>query len=290
MIVLSHFQAQELLDARKSARDTILISTDLGLTRTEARIEAPGVKFPSGERLTWEETEEIAANQNNCFLLAADGLRKVIEYSELTDRAYSLYPTAGAPTMLISGIPMHRIKDTTPDRDTREKLRAMQPLYGWVLDTATGLGYTAIAAAKTAQRVTTIELDPAVIRLARLNPWSRGLFTDPKIEPIIGDSSELVCAFPDGCFSAILHDPPMRSLAGELYGREFYAELSRVLRAGGRLFHYIGDPDSRYGASTGRGVAERLKSAGFIQVERRPQAFGVVAYKVEKGTDTRVPR
>lgn len=71
---------------------------------------------------------------------------------------YSLMPTEGAPTMLISGIPMHRIKNTDPWRDTEEKIRAAGPIGVSVLDTATGLGYTASATAKMADCVTTIEL------------------------------------------------------------------------------------------------------------------------------------
>ena len=55
---------------------------------------------------------------------------------------------------------MHRIKGTDPIRDTKEKLKALGPVSGRVLDTATGLGYTAIEAAKTADHVLTLELDP----------------------------------------------------------------------------------------------------------------------------------
>jgi predicted methyltransferase len=69
------------------------------------------------------------------------------------------------------------------------------------------------------------------------------------------------------------------ALAGELYGLGFYQELYRVLKRGGRLFHYIGDPESHSGAKVTRGVMDRLQRAGFGRVERRPAAFGVVAFK-----------
>jgi len=278
-IVMSHIQTQPLLKHQGTARGSVEISPDLGLTTVEVVVEAEGVVFPSGELLRWEAIKEINAAENNCFVLEDGEIQKAIVFSELTNRVYSLMPTEKAPTMLVSGIPMHRIKGTTPDRDTVEKVRAVSPVKGRVLDTATGLGYTAMEAAKGAEEVVTIELDPAVLEVAQVNPWSRGLFNNPVIRQRIGDSSEVIKGFEDGAFSRIIHDPPVISLAGELYGRAFYAELYRVLRRGGRLFHYIGDPESRSGASVTRGVVERLKAIGFKRVERRAGAFGVVAFK-----------
>jgi predicted methyltransferase len=95
----------------------------------------------------------------------------------------------------------------------------------------------------------------------------------------IGDSNDVVPEFEDGAFDGIIHDPPMFSLAGHLYGADFYAELHRVLAKRGRLFHYIGDPNSRSGANVTRGVIRRLNEVGFRKVQRRPRAFGVVAVK-----------
>jgi len=131
---------------------------------------------------------------------------------------------------------------------------------------APALGYTAIEAARTAEHVITIELDPTAQEMARYNPWSRSLFDNPKIIQIIGDAFEVVPSFEDGVFSCILHDPPMLSLAGELYSGEFYRDCWRVLQRGGKLFHYIGDPDSKSGARTTRGVVRRLQEAGFTRV------------------------
>jgi predicted methyltransferase len=88
---------------------------------------------------------------------------------------------------------------------------------------------------------------------------------------------ELIEDFAAAAFDAILHDPPMFSLAGELYSLAFYRQLHRVLRRGGRLFHYIGNPESRSGATITRGVMKRLGEAGFQRVQTRPQAFGVTA-------------
>ena len=71
----------------------------------------------------------------------------------------------------------------------------------------------------------------------------------------------------------------MFSLAGELYSGEFYAECQRVLGRSGKLFHYIGDPGSKSGARTTKGVVRRLQEAKFARVVAKPQAFGVAAYK-----------
>lgn len=60
-------------------------------------------------------------------------------------------PTGGAPTLLVAGFPMHRIKGIDPHEDTLIKFQTIAPLVGRVLDTATGLGYTAIEVVKTAE-------------------------------------------------------------------------------------------------------------------------------------------
>ncbi|MBA2678130.1 MAG: spermine synthase, partial [Ktedonobacteraceae bacterium] len=75
------------------------------------------------------------------------------------------------------------------------------------------------------------------------------------------------------------HVPPVFNQAGELYSGVFYRELYRVLKRGGRLFHYIGDLNSKSSGTVTRGALKRLQEAGFKKVVRRPEAFGVVAYK-----------
>jgi len=278
-IVLSHIQTQPLLQAQEVGQHNIEVSPDLGLTTVEVTIEPAGVRFPNGESLRWDAIEEISASENNCFVIEDGEPRKIQLFSEFTNLLYSLMPTRAAPTMLISGIPMHRIKGTDPYHDTLEKIKTIKPVVGHVLDTATGLGYTAIEAAKTADHVVTIELDPTALKIARLNPWSRALFDNPKITQRIGDSYEVIEEFDNQKFARIIHDPPAFSLAGHLYASEFYAELHRVLRRGGRIFHYVGNPESKSGGNITRGVIRRLQEAGFSHIARRPRAFGVVAFK-----------
>jgi predicted methyltransferase len=255
------------------------LSLDLNLSESEIKLESDGVVFPTGERLDWQSVEEIRANETGCYLIEQGAARVIKGYSEFSGRVYGLMGTGSAPTMLISGIPMHRIKDTNPYQDTRNKIKAIAPVKGEVLDTTTGLGYTAIEAAKTARHVTTIEIDPVAQDIARQNPWSLPLFTSPNITQIIGDAFDEIESFAPETFSLIIHDPPMFSLAGDLYSLAFYRQAFRVLKHNGRIFHYIGDPESKTGARVTSGVIRRLQEAGFRRVVRAPRAFGVVAYK-----------
>lgn len=278
-LILSHFQTSLLLQARADGLPAVEVSPDLGLTRVRATLTAEGVSFPGGDLAPWPAVEEIDQAKNNCFTLSEGEPSKVMVFSDTTNRLVSLFPTTGAPTMLIGGIPMHRIKDTDPHRDTLEKLKSIKPLVGQVLDTHTGLGYTAIEAARTADHVLTVEIDPTVLQVARQNPWSQALFDNPRIGQRLGDCFDVVQELPDSSFDRIIHDPPAFALAGHVYGRDFYAELCRVLRRKGRLFHYIGNPDSPSGRSVTQGVVRRLKEAGFQRVAPQPRAFGVTASK-----------
>ena len=278
-VVLSYVQTRRISDARQKGQSFLEISPDLGLTTVIAQVTPAGVLFPGGEQLSWQSIEKINKSPVNCFLVENGEIRPIQVFSEQTNRMCSLMPTEKAPSMLIAGFVMHRIKDIDPMQDTLRKIAAISPIVGRVLDTATGLGYTAIEAAKTADEVVTIELDPGVQEIARLNPWSQALFHNPKIHQLISDAYEVVQTLEDGSFSRIIHDPPTFSLAGELYSGAFYQQLFRILKRGGRLYHYIGDPNSKASSGITKGALKRLQEAGFTRVVRKPEAYGVVAYK-----------
>lgn len=279
MIVLSHYQARSLLSARQQNHMTANASPDLGRSMVFVELSAAGATFPTGETITWVDLQRIADHEQQCFQIAADTVAPIMIFSEATNWLRSLYPTPGAPTTIVAGFPMHRIQGIDPWHDTELKLATIAPIIGQVLDTATGLGCTAIAAARTAEHVITVERDPAALAIARLNPWSRELFDQAHITLQSGDVAEIIRAYADGQFMRIIHDPPTLKLAGDLYGLAFYRELYRVLSARGRLFHYIGDITAGSGQRTAAGVIRRLGAAGFRQVIRRPEAFGVVGVK-----------
>lgn len=278
-VILSYIQTRPWLEARKRGQVTVETSLDLGMSSASVTLNAEGVSLPDGVHLNWPGVEKISQSEVNCYTVEAQGIQTIQIFSEETNRVCSLMPTRGAPSMLIAGFVMHRIKDVDPWQDTQRKIAAIAPIGGPVLDTATGLGYTTILAARSAEHVTTIELDPGAQAMARLNPWSQELFTNPKITQVMGDACEVVPTFADESFGRIIHDPPTFSLAGELYSGAFYRELYRILKRGGRLFHYIGDPNSKASGGVTRGALKRLQESGFARVVRRPEAYGVVAYK-----------
>jgi predicted methyltransferase len=279
LIVLSAGQVEQLIKLKGSVDIDFDISIDLGLTSTKVRIASNGVYITNTQFISWEDIQIISESNQNCFLLERNAIRKIQEFSVYTNRHYSLMPTGGAPTMLLSGIPMHRIKGIDPYEDTLNKLRAIKPVIGTVLDTTTGLGYTSIEAAKTSDKVITIELDPVVLKIAKLNPWSQALFNNSKIIQIIGDCSEKIVDFEDRLFTRVIHDPPTLSLAGELYSGEFYRQLYRILKNNGLLFHYIGDLNSKSGHRVAKGASRRLKDAGFRNIKNDYNAYGLIAIK-----------
>jgi predicted methyltransferase len=278
-VILSYIQAEALLTAKRQGKAILEVSPDLGITIVTVKLLDEDVEFSQGERVRWSDVERIKKATTNCFIVKESGIQMLQTFSEYTNRVCSLLPTKRTPSMLIAGFTMHRIVDIDPMQDTLKKIATIAPIVGSVLDTATGLGYTAIEAAKTAEQVITIELDPGAQEIARLNPWSRDLFNNPKIRQVMGDAFEVVATFDDNSFERIIHDPPVFSLAGELYSGIFYRQLYRVLKRGGRLFHYIGNLESKSSGMVTKGALKRLQEAGFTRVVRKPEAFGVVAYK-----------
>jgi predicted methyltransferase len=278
-IVLSHRQAAPILRAHRDGHGVATTSLDVGLSEVEVVIEPDGVVVADEVRLAWRILEKIAADRNACFLVEDDEVSRIQVFSQRTNLFYSLLPTESAPTLMVSGIAMHRIKGTNPWLDSQSKIQAIGGVSGQVLDTCTGLGYTAILAARNASSVVTVELDPVVLELARLNPWSGELFNNPKIRQVVGDVVEEIEDFADDSFSCVIHDPPTIGLAGDLYSGAFYRDLHRVLRPKGKLFHYTGDPSSKLGRNTARGVAQRLREVGFTRVKPRDEAFGLVGFK-----------
>lgn len=277
--VLSRFQAAELLQAQGAGQALAMTSLDLGLSRREVVLDADGVHAEGRLLLAWPQLHAIAASDNGCFRVSDNGCEEIRAFSESSQRPCRLFPTAEAPGLMIAGFTMHRFKGITPRRAALEMVRAAAPVRGRVLDTATGLGYTAIAAAASAVEVVTIEFDPGAVEMARANPWSQALFHNPAIRCLLGDSSEEIGKFPDNHFSVIIHDPPSMSLAGDLYAGTFYQQAWRVLANNGRMFHYLGDPGSSLGGRVTQGVMQRLRAAGFRRIVPKPIAYGVLACK-----------
>jgi predicted methyltransferase len=245
------------------------------LSESEVEFLDAGVVLPDGAIVSMEDLEEVSGRGKAAFFVEAG----LVFQAAVSDGGFlKLLPTAGAPTLEIDGVRMHRTVGTPPEVAARVKLDALGVDGGRVLDTCTGLGYTALEALRRGGvLVVSVERRAGVLRLAGLNPWSAGLFTDGRVSLVLGDSGGMVGGFPGGVFDYVVHDPPRFSHAGHLYAGAFYTLLFRVLRPGGRLFHYTGEPGSRRRrVDLRKGVMERLRGAGFVGVRWVGEALGVV--------------
>jgi len=267
--------AHSLLAAMAEGAEEVTCSLDLGLSRQKVGLTPDGAALASGVEIDAPALREVAGGRRGVFVFEDGRLAPVRIAAEYF---YKLIPTDEAPTIEISGIQMHRTTGTAPFGNAEASARTVVREGTDVLDTCGGLGYTAIAAARLgAARVVSVEADPNVWAIARQNPWSAEYFTSRVISLAEGDCSDFVRAQEEGSFDRVIHDPPRFSRAGELYGAEFYGQLARVLRRGGRLFHYTGEPYSRgRGRSFVAGVMKRLQAAGF-SVRRAAPLQGVLA-------------
>ncbi len=210
---------------------------------------------------------------------------KIQYFSEKTRNFYQLLPTKTIPVLRINGVPMHRFATVDPLTDTRSKIAALKP-FGRVLDTCLGLGYTAISSAqrREVREVIVMEKDPEIIHLCSLNEASAELFTSPKIKILEGPAEELITKQGHSTFDCILHDPPTFTIAPPLYGRAFYHELYRVLRKGGRIWHYAPEPgkakSSNEGAKLTQKIMYGLKDTGFRSIKQDKASCGIIAYKL----------
>jgi predicted methyltransferase len=193
--------------------------------------------------------------------------------ARFTTSLIKLVPTQwGPPTFEIDGIKMLPTAHVSPMADAQRKVRLVEPAGKRILDTCGGLGYfAACACSAEASQVLSFEVNPDVIWLRSLNPWSPDHRwverADESLTLVCADVCERLQALASQSFDAVLHDPPRFGIAGELYSQEFYHQLARVMRRRGRLFHYTGSPNKlSSGRDVPREVAARLKRAG-LRVE-----------------------
>lgn len=198
-----------------------------------------------------------------------------------------LVPTGwGPPTFEIDGVKMLPTAEVSPWDDAARKVALITPRGKRILDTCGGLGYFAAWCLHGgASQVVSFEKNPDVLWLRSLNPWSPdspGSTIDRQhLELSEGDVGEHIGGLASASFDAVLHDPPRFAIAGELYSQAFYAELARVLKPRGRLFHYTGSPNQRSrGRNLAAEVTARLRLAGFTA---EPRGDGVFAVRAGRG-------
>jgi uncharacterized protein len=247
---------QQLCAARQRGESVVSCTLDLGRSMSQVVIGADSWSWHGREYPYLQRCRErtIYHWQDHDFEPVARFGRSLLK----------LVPTEwGPPTFEIDGVKMLPTKTVSPYEDARHKVGLIAPRGKRVLDTCAGLGYFAAwCIADGADHVLSFELDPDVLWLRGINPWSPP--PAPPLELRQADVAAAVRELATASFDAILHDPPRFGLAGELYSQAFYDELARVLQPGGRLFHYTGAPNRlTSGRDVPREVAQRLRNAGF---------------------------
>lgn len=274
--VLTSYIAKSILKIASGGE--ISVTLDMGLSKERVVVEKEYVAI-RGSRVQLQELEKVFDDDKAVYVVIDGSLRKLAWYSDGNYYKLRCVSPNEAPTIEINGIHMHRVSGITPWRDSEAKVRLLSIRNGdKVLDVCTGLGYTAIWALKMgAGMVLTIEKDPNVLEMACYNPWSKWL-EDQRVSIVLGDACEVVKKLDDCYFDRVIHDPPRLALAGELYGLNFYRELYRVLKPGGILVHYTGQPGYRRGKDVMGGVKSRLEKAGFI-ARKSLEIQAVLAFK-----------
>ena len=253
--------AETLLAARDAAASEWIGSLDLGRSQGSAPLQADawhwkGQRYPYPHKL----------KDRTIYYWDGDEFAPISRFS---GSLIKLVPTEwGAPTFEIDGIKMLPTAKESPFEDARRKVALVEPRGKVLLDTCGGLGYFAACCLEAdVASIHSFEKNPDVLWLRTLNPWS----PDPD-EPAHGgrlqltqaDVSQVIAQVADASVDALLHDPPRFGIAGELYSQVFYDHLARVLRRGGRLFHYTGSPNKLTSdRDVPREVAKRLEKAGF---------------------------
>ena len=257
--LLTRSTAETLLTARDAGKTEWTGSLDLARSNSAVTLHADswkhgGQSYPYPHKLKdrtiyyWDGEEFSAVSRFSGSLI-------------------KLVPTEwGAPTFEIDGIKMLPTSKASPFEDARRKVALVEPRGKVVLDTCGGLGYFAACCLEAGvARIQSFEKNADVLWLRQINPWSPDP-DDTGGRLLLGhaDVSQAIAEIADASVDALLHDPPRFGIAGELYSQAFYDQLARVLRRGGRLFHYTGSPNKLTSdRDVPREVAKRLERAGF---------------------------
>jgi len=231
-------------------------SLDLNRSITTVTVDSTGWNWTGRRFLYFDSCKD------RTIYYWSDGLFQPI--ARFTTSLIKLVPTDwGPPTFEIDGIKMLPTAHVSPYEDAMRKVDLIQPKGKIILDTCGGLGYFAAwCLRREAAQILSFEKNPDVVWLRSLNPWSPA--PENRLTLKQADAVDEVVALPSNSIDAILHDPPRFGIAGELYSQVFYAQLARVLKRNGKLFHYTGAPNKvSSGRNLGSEVSGRLQRAGF---------------------------
>jgi uncharacterized protein len=273
-----HENIKKIIEAVKNGKKEVEVSLDLNLSQQMWSIEDNQLILHPDLSVDISILEPLASVSKKIFILNAN------EPEPLEIRSasyYKLVPTDSVPILEIDGIKMHRTKDITPLEDAKNKTQKVIARGDRVLDTCSGLGYTAIFALKAgAAQVISTEKSPEVIQLRSLNPWLAHLH-EKQPEFINADISQYIDQLESNYFNSVIHDPPrFTSKTGDLYGKKFYSSLFRVMTKHSKLFHYTGSPkkitkQDRFV----KNAVKRLENVGFSKVVFDEELQGILGIK-----------
>ena len=259
--LLTRESGDALRRAQAAGNSTWTGSLDLGRSDATVAVDETGFSV-GGAHYPWPDK----LKDRTLYYFDGEGFAAVSRFS---GSLIKLVPTDwGAPTFEIDGIKMLPTAKVSPFEDARRKVALVAPAGKRVLDTCGGLGYFAACCLEAGVgHIRSFEKNPDVLWLRTLNPWS----PDPdaassggRLQLAQGDVSQQIESIESSSVDAILHDPPRFGIAGELYSQVFYDHLARVIRNGGKLFHYTGAPNKlTSGRDVPREIAKRLEKAGF---------------------------
>ncbi|SCL23425.1 spermidine synthase [Micromonospora nigra] len=135
-----------------------------------------------------------------------------------------------------------------------------------VLGAGDGLAVRELLRYPDVRRITVVDLDPAVVALARTEPQLRrlndGAFDDPRVRVVHADAFGWLRTAPDR-FDAVVADlpDPDETATAKLYTVEFYALVRSVLAPGARLVVQAGSP--YFAPRSFWSIEASLRAAGF---------------------------
>ncbi len=238
-------------------------------------------RLPQGLRLEAKVEFSVVEESRSLYVFGLEGFAGKAEFYSGAYYKLASVSEGMPPTLEINGIHMHRVVNGGPMVDAAKKAAAVVKRGYRVLDVGTGLGYTAEASlARGASLIYTVEVDENVLLLASMNPWSWRLYS-PKVRVLKGDAFEVIDDLEESSFDAVIHDPPrFMDSTSHLYSLEFYLKLRKVLRRGGKLYHYTGEPGRNRRINLPGRVSRLLREAGFQVVGYREDLLGIVARRL----------
>lgn len=184
--------------------------------------------------------------------IALDATRTVIDYRDGPAASISLVEEAGVLSIRTNGKPSASVSldpavPPTGDETVTTLLGALPLLLhpgatdGANIGLGSGITSSVLLTSPTLERLTTVEIDPAMVDLATgFGDRNRPVFDDPRSTIAVGDGRLFLATIP-GNLDYIVAQPsnPWVSGSGALFSREFYRVAASKLEPGGLLVQWI---------------------------------------------------